>query len=90
MIESTSSYYPMSLSFLLAIAFVVGLALLCFTAIAIVTLIVGRGKKGRHSDADEARLMQEIHQGMMKLEKRLEALETIVIEHEKTPPKHHE
>ncbi|WOO42878.1 hypothetical protein [Rubellicoccus peritrichatus] len=72
------------------ISVIVGIALLCFTAIAIVSLIVGKGKKSRGSDAEDARLMQEIHQGMMRMEKRIEALETIVIEHEKTPSKNHE
>lgn len=73
----------MEIGVFIAITIIIGLALLCFTAIAIVMLIVGKGKKGRRSDADDARLMQEIHKGMMKMEKRIEALETIVIKHEK-------
>lgn len=35
-------------------------------------------KKGQKLDNEEARTLQEIHQGLERMEKRLEALETIV------------
>jgi hypothetical protein len=34
-------------------------------------------------DADEARVMQEIHQGLAKLESRVESLETLLLERAK-------
>ena len=34
---------------------------------------------GRTMDADESRLVQEIHQGLSRMEDRLEALETIIL-----------
>lgn len=42
-----------------------------------------RGKSircSRQAQAEEARLIQEIHQGLLKMEQRVEALETILLE----------
>jgi len=63
---------------------IIGLPLLCGTIVAIVAIVKGSSAaKSRRLDEDETRLLQEIHQGMAKLEKRIDALETIVIENEK-------
>jgi len=43
----------------------------------------GGGKSGK-SDADETRLIQEIYHGLQRMEKRVETLETIIIDTERT------
>jgi phage shock protein B len=51
--------------------------------IALAILKGGKSKKGRNMEADEARKAQEIYQGITRMEERIEALETIILEHEK-------
>ena len=51
--------------------------------IALAILKGGKTKKGQNMEADEARKAQEIYQGITRMEKRIEALETIILEHEK-------
>ena len=41
-----------------------------------------RGSNGRRLDEEEARMMQEIYQGLEKMEKRVEALETLLLDRE--------
>jgi phage shock protein B len=36
--------------------------------------------RSRHSRSEETRLIQEIHQGLSRMEKRVEALETILLD----------
>lgn len=46
---------------------------------------IGRGgsiRKGEQFHADETRIIQEIHQGLSRMEKRVESLETILLEKE--------
>lgn len=38
-----------------------------------------KNKRGADLSQDETRIMQEIHQSLGKMEKRIEALETIII-----------
>lgn len=42
----------------------------------------GRSDKARRLDEEEARTMQQIYQGLEKMEKRVEALETLLLERE--------
>ena len=51
--------------------------------IALAILKGGKTKKGRNMEADEARRVQEIYQGINRMEGRIEALETIILEHER-------
>jgi phage shock protein B len=51
--------------------------------IALGILKGGKNKKGRKMEADEARRVQEIYQGITRMEERIEALETIILEHQK-------
>jgi phage shock protein B len=46
----------------------------------------GSIRQGEPLNADETRLIQELHQGMARMEKRVEALETILMDREA----HHE
>ena len=41
------------------------------------------GAGNRQAQAEEARLMQELHQGLEKMEARIEALETILLDGQK-------
>ena len=51
--------------------------------IALAILKGGKTKKGRNMEAEEARRVQEIYQGINRMEGRIEALETIILEHER-------
>lgn len=55
--------------------------LICTTAVLIVRSLKGdRTAHGRKLDEEEARTMQEIFQGLEKMEKRVEALETLLLD----------
>ncbi len=51
-----------------------GLFIICWTIVK----LVGRGVS-RNSGEEEARLIQEIHLGLTKMEQRVEALETLLL-----------
>jgi len=66
----------------------VGVAVLLTIAFS-VTLIIkaargGGPKRTAESDADETRLIQEIHHGLTKMEQRVESLETLLLDEERT------
>lgn len=65
-----------AVSLLLAVAFSISLI--------IKTARGGGLKKTAKSDADETRLIQEIHQGLTKMEGRIESLETLLLDQERT------
>lgn len=59
---------------------VVGIPVICGTIISLAKM--GRGKKSKDVStlgSEETRIMQEIHQSLTKMEQRIEALETIII-----------
>ncbi|MBN2418324.1 MAG: hypothetical protein JXL81_02985, partial [Deltaproteobacteria bacterium] len=43
----------------------------------------GVSQKGQKSQSDEARIIQEIYQGLTRMEERVESLETILLERER-------
>lgn len=56
-------------------------ALVCGTVLAIVKMrSSGLSKGTRKSQSDEARVIQEIYQGLSHMEERIDALETILME----------
>jgi len=57
---------------------VIGIPVLCGTAIAMKKM--GANSKSSKTDAEEAKIMQELHKGLTKMEKRIESLETIIID----------
>ncbi len=57
------------------------LALLCFFVLVLVRLLRGP-QRSRTLDAEEARSMQELHRGLSDFEKRIENLETILLDKE--------
>jgi len=50
---------------------------------AIKILKGGLSKKGQKLQTDEARMIQEIYQGLSRMEGRVEALETIILDRER-------
>jgi phage shock protein B len=68
----------------LIVFIVVGLPVMAGTLISLAKILKGKqsGCKegGSGSDREEAEIMQEIHHTVSRLEKRIDALETIVIE----------
>jgi len=71
---------PAVIAIILGFAVLV-LALLGGIGVAIIKVIKGKaGDRDEAAQAEEARLMQELHQGLSRMEKRIEALETILLE----------
>ncbi len=57
-------------------------ALICGTILIIIKIRSTRGPHGA-SDHEEAKVIQEIYQGLTKMEQRIESLEIILIERQK-------
>ncbi len=51
--------------------------------IAIKILKGGVSRQGQKFQAEEARMIQEIYQGLSRMEERVEALETIILDRER-------
>ncbi len=68
---------------LLAIFCIFGLPVLCVTLIIVIKILRGPARKAANLDIEETRLIQEMHHSLSRFEERIEALETIVLEHEK-------
>ena len=67
---------------------VLALAIIGGTILMAIKIIKGGGsKKDQKHLAEEARMVQEIYQGLSGLEERLESLETILFEKEKRDDK---
>ncbi len=59
-------------------------AVICSTILIGLKIIRGGASpKSQKDHADEARMIQEIYQGLARMEERVESLETILIEKEK-------
>lgn len=64
---------------------VIALPVLCVTALLFALIFRGGGSRKRAtSEGEEARCLQEMYQGLNRLEQRIESLETILIERERT------
>ncbi len=61
-------------------ATIVGLVLLGVIFLLGIRLLRPGAAKPRGNDAEEARLLQEIHRSLSRLEERVEALETLVLD----------
>jgi phage shock protein B len=72
---------------MLAVSLVLGLPLLIvagFFLIWALKIITGRdGPQKEKLQAEETRLIQELHQGLARMEERIEALETILLDPER-------
>ena len=73
----------------LAVAPLILLGVLFFIGLLIWKLLTSIGS-GKHEEGieEESRLMQELHHGLFRLEERVEALETILIEFAATKASH--
>jgi phage shock protein B len=73
--------------FIVAIVFgglVLALAIVGSTIVMAVKILKGGfSRKGQDVQAEEARMIQEMYQGLSQMEKRVEALETILLEKER-------
>ena len=73
------------------VAIVFGGTVLCLAIIgstilmAIKILKGGLSRKDQQVQADEAKIIQEIYQGLSKMEQRVEALETIILDRKERP-----
>jgi len=69
---------------LVELLIVVTLLLVASIVACIVGLAAGASRvfksRPNETNTDEARVIQEIHQGLVRMEERLEALETIIME----------
>ncbi len=69
---------------LLFIAPVIALAVICGTILLAIRIIKGDSARGgQKAEADEAKMIQEIYQGLSRIEERVEALETILLDRAK-------
>ena len=73
--------------FIVAIVFgglVLALAIIGSTILMGIRIVKGGvSRKGQAYQADETRMIQEIYQGLSKMEERVDALETILLEQER-------
>jgi phage shock protein B len=59
-------------------------AMVCVTVIVVIKVLRG-GSRGRNeSSAEDARVIQDIYNGLLKMEERIEALETIMVGRERS------
>lgn len=67
---------------------VVGLPVMAFTLITLAKILKGTtGSSETHPAGDDAELIQQIYHGLNRMEKRIEALETIIIDRERNKEK---
>ena len=71
------------------VAIVFGGTVLCLAIIGSTILMAikvikgGVSRKGQQYQSDEAKIIQEIYQGLSRMEGRVEALETIILDRER-------
>ncbi len=74
------------MNMIVIVAIIVGgliLALAIVGSTILIALKIFRGgvsRKGQQMESEEAGMIQEIYQGLSKMEKRIEAIETIILE----------
>ncbi len=72
--------HPGYMLFMLIFALPVVLIVGCFVVWALKVVSGGSGRQREEVRTEETRLIQEIHQGLLKMEERIEALETILLD----------
>lgn len=66
---------------------VLGLVVIGSTILMAIKILKGdMSRKGQRLQSEEARILQEVHQGLDRMENRLEALETILFDQEGKKP----
>lgn len=74
----------------LASGFVAVMVLATIGFIVILIIRTAKGSPARRAekmDANEARIVQEIHAGLTKMDRRIESLETLILDADKTKEK---
>jgi phage shock protein B len=66
---------------------VIGLPVIGGILLAFAKIMKGDGSN-RTGDGEEARMIQDIHRGLAKLESRIDALETIILDREARADEH--
>lgn len=61
-----------------------GLPVICGTLIVLAVILKSKKKE---PNSDESKLIQELHHGLTRMEKRIESLESIILNTEQQPPK---
>ena len=56
----------------------------CITYLIIRAFRAGGTKRSGKTEAEETRLIQEIHHGLVKMERRVESLETLLLDADRT------
>jgi len=70
-----------------AIAMVFGLPILFVLAVGfVIVMVIRAGKKSSSTTQDEAQLIQEIHHGLKEMDRRVEVLETILLDRTERQP----
>jgi phage shock protein B len=60
---------------------ILALAIIGSTVLMAIKILKGElSRKGQRLQAEEARMIQEIYQGLSRMQERVEALETIILE----------
>lgn len=65
------------------------LCVICATVTRIVTAKLRYRESNRYND-DDTRITQEIHGGLIRMDERIEALETILMERTESPSVYHD
>lgn len=77
----------MSAVFIVAIVIggiILALAIIGSTVLMAIKILKGElSRKGQKLQAEEARMIQEIYQGLSRMQERVEALETIILDRER-------
>ena len=70
--------------FIVVMGGLLALCIICVTLCLLfaICLRILRGKKSKNKDADETKMIQEIYQGLSKMEDRIDSLETILLSKE--------
>lgn len=83
-LEAVRIMEALSIIILLFIAPVIALAVICGTILIAIRIIKGGGtRRDQAQEVDEARMIQEIYQGLSRMEERVEVLETILLDRDK-------
>jgi phage shock protein B len=76
--------------FIVAIVFggtVLALAIIGSTILMAIKILKGGvSRKGQRFESEEARMIQEMYKGLSRMEERVEALETIILDRERKDP----
>lgn len=83
-LEAVRIMEALSIIILLFIAPVIALAVICGTILIAIRIIKGGGtRRDQAQEVDEAKMIQEIYQGLSRMEERVEVLETILLDRDK-------